>query len=101
MNKSVSHLEKEQVVNCLESPLDFQINTVTQATKSTPEKPKPTCHHYKKPGNYCNQSRQLKREKERTVRTNNGASRNNSCRTNYNPINNKNAIISNNSNTNN
>ena len=40
------------------------INTVTQqARQQNPNKPKPTCHHCKKPGHYENQCRQLKGEK--------------------------------------
>ena len=43
----------------------MQINTVTQqATKPKREKPKPTCHHRKKPGHYRKQCSHLKRERD-------------------------------------
>ena len=48
----VSHIEKEFERNRLETPDELQMKTLTQhATKSNPEKPKPTCHHCKKPKN--------------------------------------------------
>ena len=51
----VSHVERELELNGLEAPDEMQINTVTQqATKQNPEKPKPTCHHCKKPSHYRN-----------------------------------------------
>ena len=41
----------ELKLNGLEAPDEMQIKTVTQqATKPNPEKPKPICHHCKKPG---------------------------------------------------
>ena len=61
----VSHPGCELDLNGLEAPDELHINTVTQqATQQNPEKPKPTCHHCKKPSHYWNQCRQLKREKE-------------------------------------
>ena len=64
-------------------------NTVTQqAPQQNSEKPKPTCHHCKKPGHYQNQSRQLKREKDQTQNNTNSANKNNgSAQTNSNPNN--------------
>ena len=60
----VSHLERELELNGLEAPDEMPINTVTQqAPQQDSNKPKPTCHHCKKPGHYQNQCRQLKREK--------------------------------------
>ena len=47
----VSHLEKELELNRLEAPDELQINTAAQqATQQNPQKSKPTCHHFKKPG---------------------------------------------------
>ena len=63
----VSHLQKELKLNGLEAPDEIPINTVTQqAPQQNSDKPKPTCHHCKKPGrcHYQNQCRQLKREKD-------------------------------------
>ena len=61
----VSHLEKELELNGWETPDKLQINAVTQqATKLNPEKPKPTCHRFKKPSHYRNQCYQLKWEKD-------------------------------------
>ena len=61
----VSNLEKELELNGLEALNELQMNTVTQqATQQNSEKPKPTCHHCKKPGHYWNQCRRLKREKD-------------------------------------
>ena len=45
----VSHLERELELNGLEAPDEMPISTVTQQTsKQNSNKPKPTCHHYKK-----------------------------------------------------
>ena len=61
----VWHLESELELNGLEAPDEMQLNTVMQQnTQQNSEKPKPTCHHCKKPGHYRNQCRQLKREKD-------------------------------------
>ena len=47
----VSHLKRELELNGLEAPDEMPINTVTQqAPQQNSEKPKPTCHHCKKPG---------------------------------------------------
>ena len=52
----VSHLEREWELNGLEAPDEMQLNTVMQQdTQQNSEKPKPTCHHCKKPGHYRNQ----------------------------------------------
>ena len=82
----VSHLERELELNGLKVPDELQINTVTQqATQQNSEKPKPTCHHCKKPGHYRNQCRQLKREKDparnNTNSTTNGNNNNGSAQT--------------------
>ena len=87
----VSHLERELEINGLEAPDEMPINTVTQqAPQQNSNKPRPTCHHCKKPGHYQNQCRQLKREKAQTRNNTNSADNNNgSAQTNSNPNNNK------------
>ena len=74
----VSHLERLLELNGLKAPDELQINTVTQqATQQNKEKPKPTCHHCKKPGHYRNQCRQLKREEDQAQNNTNSAGKNN------------------------
>ena len=87
----VSHLERELEINSLEAPDEMPINTVTQqAPQQNSNKPRPTCHHCKKPGHYQNQCRQLKREIDQTRSNTNSANNNNgSAQTNSNPNNNK------------
>ena len=82
----VSHLEKELQLNGLEAPDEMPINTVTQqAPQENSDKPKPTCHHCKKPGDYQNQCRQLKRGNDQTRNSTNSANKNNgSAQTNSN-----------------
>ena len=61
----LSHLEKELQLKSLEALDEMQINSVTQnATKPNPEKHKPTCHHFKKPGHHRNQFRQIKKARD-------------------------------------
>ena len=75
-----SHLEMELELNGLEAPDEMRINTVTQQPpQQNSNKPRPTCHHCKKPGHYQNQCRQLKREKDQT--RNNTKSDNNNTTT--------------------
>ena len=86
----VSHLERELELNGLEAPDEMQINTlIQQDTRQNSEKPKPTCHHCKKPGHYRNQCRQLKREKDQAQNNTNSAAtnknNNGSAQTNSNP----------------
>ena len=86
----VSHLERELELNGLEAPDEMQLNTVMQQdTQQNSEKPKPTCHHCKKPGHYRNQCRQLKREKDQvqnnTDSAANSKNNNGSAQTNSNP----------------
>ena len=87
----VSHLERELELNGLEAPDEMPINNVTQqAPQQNSNKPRPTCQHYKTPGHYQNQCRQLKREKYQTRNNTNSANNNNgSAQTNPNPNNNK------------
>ena len=76
--KIVSHLETELELNGLEAPDEMPINTVTQqAPEQNSDKPKPTCHHCKKPSHYQNQCRQLKREKDQARNNTNSANNNN------------------------
>ena len=57
----VTHLEKELELNGFEAPDELQINTVCQQlTNANADRPKPTCHHCKKPGRYRDQCRWLK-----------------------------------------
>ena len=83
----VSHLERELELNGLEAPDEMPINTVTQqAPQPNSNKPRPTCHHCKKPGHYQNQCRQLKREKDQTrISTNSANNNNGSAQTNSHP----------------
>ena len=91
----VLHLERELELNGLEAaPDEMPINTVMQqASQQNSNKPRPTCHHCKKPGHYQNQCRQLKREKDQTRNNTNSANNNNgSAQTNSNPNNNNNKV---------
>ena len=86
----VSHLERELELNGLEAPDEMQLITVMQQdTQQNSEKPKPTCHHCKKPGHYRNQCRQLKREKDQvqnnTCSAANNKNNNGSAQINSNP----------------
>ena len=86
----VSHLERELELNGLEAPDEIQLNSVMQQdTHQNSEKPKPTCHHCKKPGHYRNQCRQLKRGKDQaqnnTDSAANNKNNNGSSQTNSNP----------------
>ena len=52
----VTHLERELELNGLEAPDELPINNVSQQpTNTNADRPKPTCHHWKKPGHYRNQ----------------------------------------------
>ena len=86
----VSHLERELELNGLEAPDEMQLNAVMQQdTQQNTGKPKPTCHHCKKPSHYRNQCRQLKREKDqgqnKTDSAANNKNNNGSAPTNSNP----------------
>ena len=101
----VSHLERELELNSLEAPDEMQLNVVMQQdTQQNTGKPKPTCHHCKKPGHYRNQCRQLKREKDQgqnnTDSASNNKNNNGSAPTNSNP-NNKAPVSNKANNTNN
>ena len=63
----VTHLERELELNGLEAPDELPINNVSQQPINTnADRPKSTCHHCKKPGNYRNQCRLLKKQGEQT-----------------------------------
>ena len=63
----VTRLERELELNGLEAPDELQINTVSQQpTNTNADRPKPTCHHCKKPGYSGNQCRLLKKQREQT-----------------------------------
>ena len=60
----VTHLERELELNGLEAPDELQINTVSHHNANiNADRPKPTCHHCKKPGNCRKQCRLLKKQK--------------------------------------
>ena len=85
----VSHLERELKLNGLEAPDEMPISTPTQqAPQQNSDKPKPTCQQSKKPVNYQNQCRELKREKDQTQNNTNSANLSNgSTQPNSNPNN--------------
>ena len=63
----VTHLERELQLNGLEASDELQINTVSQQlTNTNADRPKQTCHHFKKPGHYKSQCRLLKKQREQT-----------------------------------
>ena len=63
----VTHLERELELNGLEALGELPINNVSQQPPNTnADRPKPTCHHCKKPGHYRNQCRFLKKQRETT-----------------------------------
>ena len=65
--QSVTHLERELELNGLKAPDELPINNVSQQpTSNNADRPKPTCHHCKKPGLYRNQCRLLKKQREQT-----------------------------------
>ena len=66
----VTHLERELELNGLEAPDELPINNVSQQpTNTNAERPKPKCHHCKKPGHYRNQCRLLKNSKNKLATT--------------------------------
>ena len=100
----VTHLERELELSDLEAPDELQINAVSHNTANTnAERPKPTCHHCKKPGHYRNQCRLLKKQREQTENTQNNLGDKNSDASDSNPnsnLNNKNNNHSNYKNSN-
>ena len=75
----VTHLERELELNGLEAPDELPINNVSQQpTNTNADRPKPTCHHCKKPGHYRNQCRLLKKQRETTENNQNNPGNKNS-----------------------
>ena len=82
----VTHLERELELNGLESPDELPINNVSQQpTNTNADRPKPTCHHCKKPGPYRNQCRLLKKQREQTENNQNNPGNKNSDTNTSNP----------------
>ena len=51
----VTHLERKLELNGLEALGELEMNNVNQQiTNTNAERPKPTCHHWQKPGHYRN-----------------------------------------------
>ena len=96
----VTHLERELELNGLEAPDELPINNVSQQpTNTNADRPKPTCHHFKKPGHYRNQCRLLKKQRETTENIQNNPGNKNSDANTSNP--NSNANNNNNNRNNN
>ena len=82
----VTHLERELELNGLEAPDELPINNVSQQpTNTNADRPKPKCHHCKKPGHYRNQCRLLKKQLEQTENYQNYPGNKNSAANNSNP----------------
>ena len=97
-----THLEKELELNCLEAPDELQINIVSQQPINTnSDRPKPTCHHCKKPEHYRNQCRLFKKQREKTENNQSNPRNKNSDINNSNPSSNVNNNINNNNENNN
>ena len=87
----VTHLERELELNNLEAPDELPINNVSQQpTNTNANRPKPTCHHCKKPGHYRNQCRLLKKQREQTESNQNDPGNKNSDASTSNPSSNVN-----------
>ena len=94
-----THLEEEFELNGMEALDELQINTVSHNTaNANADRPKPTCHHCKKPGHYRNQCRLLKWQKEQSEDTKNSPGNKNSGANNSIPNNNTNKNNNNNNN---
>ena len=97
----VTHLERELELNGLEAPDELPINNVSQQpTNINVDRPKPTCHHCKKPGHYRNQCRLLKKQQEQTENNQNNPGNKNSDANTSNPNSNVNNNTNNNQNSN-
>ena len=78
--------ERELELNGLEALDELPVNNVSQQpTKSNSDKPKPTCHHCKKPGHYRNRCRLLKKQREQTENNQNNPGNKNSDANTSNP----------------
>ena len=82
----VTHLEQELELNGLEAPDEIPINNVSQQpTNTNADRPKPKCHHCKKPGHYRNQCFLLKKQLEQTENNQNDPGNKNSAANTSNP----------------
>ena len=89
--QNVTHLERELELNGLEDPDELPINNVSQQpTNTNSDRPKPTCHHCKKPGYYRNQCRLLKTQREQIENNQHNPGNKNSAANTSNPISNVN-----------
>ena len=62
----VEHLGGKLELNGLKAPDELQIYTLSQlASNTNANRPKPTCHHCEKPGQYRNKCRLLKKRKSK------------------------------------
>ena len=76
----VTHLERELELNGLEAPDELPINNMSQQpTNTNADRPKPKCHHCKKPGHYRNQCRLIKKQLEQTENNQNNPGNKNSA----------------------
>ena len=97
----MTHLEKELELNGLEAADELQIKPVSHNTvNSNADETKPTCHYCKKPGHYKNQSRLLKKQREKTENNQNNPGNKNSDAKTSNPNGNVNNPNNNNNNRN-
>ena len=82
----VTHLERDLELNGLEAPDELPINNVSQQpTNTNADRPKPTCHHCKKPGHYRNQCRLLEKQQEQSENDQNNPGNKNSAANTSNP----------------
>ena len=82
----VTHLERELELNGLEAADELPINNVSQQpTNTNADRPKPKCHHCKKPGHYRNQCRLLEKQLEQTENNQNKPGNKNSAANTSNP----------------
>ena len=96
----VTHLERELELNGLQAPDELQLNTVSHITvNAKADRTKPMCHYCKKPGNYKNQCRLLKKQREKTENNQNNPGNKNSDVNTSNPNGNVNNPNNNNRNS--
>ena len=82
----VTHQERELELKGLEAPDELPINNVSQQpTNTNADRPKPKCHHCKKPGHCRNQCRLSKKQPEQTENNQNNPGNKNSDTNNSNP----------------